>query len=480
MAIHFKKTLLVLLAAASLAGCKKQDASVAGEVVLNHHDMLITQGPQVDEEIRLFQIANPGIKIKKTTIAGERYPDLFALAQKSGESPDTFVVPGRPTFPELVANGWLLPLNGFEDYKDFEKQFPPNCFVEGVNVIKGKTYSVAQNVNIPFLQLWINTKVFRDAGLVTASGAIKEPKTLDEVLAFSRQIKKSSNGTIFGLGYSGKHDPLSWFFWMNQFSGFPQEAFGLNYKTGKYEFAKHESVKIIANTLLTMRKEGLVLPQAASVDDETARVLFAQGKYGMLVNGSWVINGWKQTNPEFKDYTVVPLPLVGVDKIKGYFYYGPGGASVGISPLSKHPKEAWLWFKWQQSKEASLRWVKSGNGPSIYKEFNTPENLNSDAMARVVAMVKLGRIGPQPGIRNPDTALVKIPNVKPDEAGILEGYLTGQITDLQAALVDLDARKQAAFEQAVEDAKKAGAKVSTADWVFSDWDMSKDYVNKRR
>jgi multiple sugar transport system substrate-binding protein len=88
------------------------------------------------------------------------------------------------------------------------------------------------------------------------------------------------------------------------------------------------------------------------------------------------------------------------------------------------------------------------------------------------------RFGPQPGLRNPDASQVKLPAVKPDESEIVRGLFTGQLTDVAQVLRDLDAAKQQALETAIADAQAAGAKVSIDDFVFADWDPTKDYVAK--
>jgi multiple sugar transport system substrate-binding protein len=478
---RFFLSALVLLACACAGGCReKSDQAHDGKIEVSHWDWFVTQGPTVDKEIELFEAAHLGIHVKRTSVQGDRYADLYALSQKSGEGPDVSLVPKVPTFLENVAQGNFMVLNGLPDFELFKKNYKPSAFIEGSNTVAGKIYSVPTEGVYPWLQLWINTKVFKDAGLVDAKGQVLVPKTLDDILNFSRQISKKSGGKVYGYGFGAKGGSSVWHWWWAQFCGLAMNWDGLNLKTGKYEYSKHPAYKAVLETLSLMQKENLITPQSLSTDDETARVEFATGKFGMLTAGIWVVNGWKQTNPEFKDYTVTALPLVGTPKAKSYFYYDSGGASWVINASSKHPNEAWAWYRWMLSKEAAIRWVKAGNSKSIFPEANVPSNISDPSMARVFAMGSLMRVWPLPALRNPDVTKVRIGAVKPDEGNILEGVLSGQITDIQAALADLDARRQANHEQAIADAVAAGAKVSMKDWVFEDWDPTKDYVQNAK
>jgi multiple sugar transport system substrate-binding protein len=76
--------------------------------------------------------------------------------------------------------------------------------------------------------------------------------------------------------------------------------------------------------------------------------------------------------------------------------------------------------------------------------------------------------------------MVKPEPIVPDIGDLLVGIYTGQIEDWKQALVDLDARKQAALESAIQAARDDGADVSMDDFIFTDWDPMKDYVTKPR
>lgn len=460
-------------------------APIAAEKTeLVHWDWFVTQGPTIDEEIKLFEAANPNITIKKVTSQTDTYADLFTLAQKGGDAPDVFMIPQTPAFEEVVDNGWLADLSQFSDFAAFKSNFPaPEInFAEGTNTINGKTYSApfSKSDDAMWLQLWVNTKVFKDAGLVDGSGNVQLPETAEDMLAAARTIKEKSGGQVYGYGFGGTTDTLGWTFWSAQLSGGNNNDGGLDYRTGKFNFSTSPAFKNALETLTTLRDEQLILPDSASVDDEAIRVLFAQHKFGMLLGGSWMINGWKKTNPEFTEFTPTHVPFYTGDGPESYFYTGPGGSSYAVSAGSKNAEAAWTWLKWLYSPEAGERWVKAGNGLSVFTEANKPEYLQTDAEKRLLELgPQFSRVAPNSRVRNPEVSAVAPAAVKPGETDIAKGVLTGQITDIDAALKEFDAAKQASLEQAIADAQAAGAKVSIDDFIFADWDPTKDYIMKK-
>src|SRR5260370_334471 len=84
-----------------LAACGGPASTSKGTVTLAYWDWWQSQAPWVDNEIKLFQQANPSIKIKKTTQMFNNYHYLFALAAKSSKLPHaamiTVVTPPLPT-----------------------------------------------------------------------------------------------------------------------------------------------------------------------------------------------------------------------------------------------------------------------------------------------------------------------------------------------------------------------------------------------
>lgn len=112
------------------------------------------------------------------------------------------------------------------------------------------------------------------------------------------------------------------------------------YRTGKYNFSTTPAFKNALETLTKLRDEQLILPDSASTEAEAIRVLFAQHKFGMLLGGAWMINGWKNTNPDFNEFTATHVPFFTGSEPKSYFYTEAGGTMYGINANSKNKEAA--------------------------------------------------------------------------------------------------------------------------------------------
>ncbi len=463
-------------------------ASAGKTVEINHWDWFVASGPVLDNEIKLFQQANPGIVVKRTNNVKDNYDNLFGLAEKGGNAPDVFAIPSNPSFAEQLASGRLADLTKFPDWETFKKTFPdPNQnFAEGTNTVDGKTYSAplgATNDGM-WIMLWVNTKVFKDAGLVDATGNAKLPTSAEDILAACEAIKTKSGGKVYGYGFAGKSDVWHWTTYLGSLSGnldaMSGAEGGFDSRTGKFVFSSNPIYKESVNLLLQMRDKGYILPDSTTIDDEAIRVLFVQGRFGMYLNGGWVVGSLKKIDPNFKDFVPVQVPLLATAEPKSYFYTSPGGFTYAISAKSKNPDAAWRWFKWLHTPEVGKRILQSGNGASVFPEANKPELLDDPVQRQLLVLgPKYSRVGPQPVLRNPNVGKVQTTKINPDLKQVIQGVYTGQITNLDQALKDLDAAKQKAFEQGIADANAAGAKVSLQDFVFSDWNPTQNYLTRK-
>ena len=456
--------------------------AVAQAVTVTHWDWWVTQTPWMENEIKLFQDANPGITINRVRNPDKQNDELLKAAFRDESAPDTFFT--LLPFLDIIKGGYALPLNNFSDWSTYVKQYPnPSIdFAEGSNQLQGNVYSVPRDARSGWWnQIYVNTKLLKNAGW-TENGAARVPKTLDEWLQAQRDVVKSSNKKAFGWGNpisTGWTPVMYWF--MGQLSGAPFG--GDNFKTGKYDFTSTPAWQNILEAFAKMRDEGLITPESASIDDEGIRALFAEDRFLFLTTGVWSVAGWAQTHPNFSEYTVMAPPLVGVQTPVTYYQTSPGqtGTASFIYSKSKNPEAAWKWYQWVNSRDAMKRWNTTGNGLSLWSEDNKPENATNDALKALATLdAQINRVAPARAIRNPDVGLVKEQAVKPDENAILSGIFSKQITDIPGTLKKLEDAKNASREQAIKDAVAAGAKINyPADYVFADWDPTKDYVTKK-
>jgi ABC-type glycerol-3-phosphate transport system substrate-binding protein len=464
----------------SLAACSSSYEN--GVVTLVYWDYLVSQAPWVDNEIELFQKAHPKIRIKRVINVYNTYDNLFTLAVKSNNVPDVFALTTGATPLNVQAQkGWLLPLDKLAD--NWKKRFPPQSFIEGVNVFNGHIYTAQFSGNTPWLQLYIHNGLFKAAGLTNADGSVKIPRTWDDVTYAAEAITKKSNGNSYGFGFGGAAgDPQARM--LEVFvrgAGSPGGAYDKDYRVGKYTHGTDRNYQDFINLMLEWKQNGYFYPDSAGISDEISRAYFERSKFGMLVGGVWNQVEWTQHG--FTDYSLTTL-ISPTTTPKGYFYYNytpPSNAMWGVSSKTKYQEEALTWLDWLYSPEAGKRWTQTYNEDlSVYPQNNDPQQIKFKPFAEYVAIASLDLMGPSPYVRNPANAQVVINSISPSISDVMTGIYTGQIKrgDIPSVLMDLQGRYQQQLDNGISQAIQHGVKVSHDDWVFSDWDPTKPYVTK--
>ncbi|GHO69882.1 sugar ABC transporter substrate-binding protein [Ktedonobacter sp. SOSP1-52] len=477
---NFVKTAAATAGAATLGSALAACGSSGGSsstITLNYWDYFVSQAPWIDNEIKLFEKAHSGIKIKKTIQLSSSYANLYALAVKSHNTPDVAMIPGQPNFNIQVSQGWFMPVDKWANAA-WKAKFPEGTFHEGNNVFNGKLYSAPISGAAPWLQLYISNKVFRDAGLVNSDGSVKIPRTWDDVTHAAETIVKKSGGSTYGLGFGNSGGSM--FQWLTHVFTLGAGAVGggytMDYRVGKYTYSTDRNYYEFISLFKEWKNKGYVYPNAVSISDEVSRAYFERAKYGMTIGGVWNQAEW--TTHNFTDYSLTTL-LCPTETPKGYFPTSPGGTLWAIPAQTKHPEEAWAWFDWLYSVDAGKRWTQQFNEDlSAFPQNNDSSKIKFKPFAQFVGLSKFALPAPDPSISNPQTAHVEVQTVKPNLDDVIAGYYTGQLQDLHAALSDIEGRMQKAQDDAVKVAQQKGFKVSPDDYKFTDWDPTKPYITK--
>ena len=468
------------LGGGALAACSSSGGGSSSGATVAYWDWYVSQASWVNNEIKLFEQAHPGIKIQKTTQVTTQYADLVSLAFRSGNPPDIMMVPQSPPVAEQVSQGWFLPLNKWAT-SSWQSGFPQGSFVAGADEFNGKLYTAPFSGPSPSFQLYIHNGVFKSAGLTHPDGSVKLPTTWDDVSRAAAAITAKSGGDTYAFGFGGSDSILV--IWLDMFArgagspggAAPQGTQSMDYRVGKWTFGTDRNYADFAELMLEWKKKGYFYPDSMSISDEQARAFFERGKFGMTVGGVWNQPPWTQDN--FTDYSLVNLPSpTGTPKA---FYYGPPGSPfVAVSARTPHADEAWAWFDWLYSPAAGKRWVEQGQGLSVFPQDNNAKAVTFKPFAQYVAMANTGLIGPDPNIRNPQTAKVTMSTVSPSISDVISGIYTGQAGNTASALSSVGDHYNQALATAVSQAAAGGAKVSMSDYTFPDWNITKPYVNK--
>jgi ABC-type glycerol-3-phosphate transport system substrate-binding protein len=331
--------------------------------------------------------------------------------------------------------------------------------------------------------LLLNVKVFKDAGLMDANGNVRTPKTWFDERRFAKQITDKSGGKVFGLGFGAKQGEFALgsiatgTLWSGATCDWITNC--LDYSKGRFVY-DHPAFAQWFNHFIDMREDGSVYPQSVAVDDEQARVLFAEGKYGMYINGVWSPGSWKSTNPNFKegtDYIAIPVPNA-TGKRRSFMHTSGASAAYAISSQTKNAEAAWKVFSFLHSKESAVRYAGYGEGLRVYPE-------SAKAMTGVAAqLAKIGtddvKIQPTFTRIRPQIADVKLNPVSKGLAYHILAAASGQMkrTDIRAALKQVTDDYNNELKRAVDAAAKAGVKVSVADFQFAKWTPNEDMTTE--
>jgi multiple sugar transport system substrate-binding protein len=295
----------------------------------------------VDELIKRFEAANPGIKVKHTHVPYDDFRVKIAAAIPAGQGPDVVQL-FYGWLQDYLKAGLLQPLPaGAFSTVEIEREFFP--IVQQMKV-DGKYYALPTAVRS--LALFWNKALFKEAGLDPE----RPPATLDELVDYARKLtKRSANGDLLQAGITidmGGQDHH----WLRevlirQFGGAPYSA---DRKTVTYNTDAGVAATQWYIDLAAKQKVGQI---GFLTDGVTA---FRSGKAGMTIDGSFrlgALDGQKGL-----DYGVAELPAYKGIKSNFASYW-----VNGITTKATGPKQdaAVKFLKFLTTPEAMELWMNT-------------------------------------------------------------------------------------------------------------------------
>ncbi len=248
----------------------------------------------VDELIKEFEAANPGIKVVHKNFPYETYEQKVATSIASGIGPDIMNL-YYGWVPKYVKSGTLqeLPTDLFSQ-EMIEKEFAP---MVQVNKIDGKYYTIPTAVRT--LSLFWNKDIFKENGLDPEA----PPKTLDEMLEIAKKTTERKNGELIveGMTFQPSGQLHAWFrpVLLKQFGQEPMDAENKKVLWNASE-AGYEAFEYFTD----LAKKHKIGENNFYTDDVTA---FMSGKAAMHVDGSYRL-GTLAAKAKDLNYGVAPLP----------------------------------------------------------------------------------------------------------------------------------------------------------------------------
>jgi multiple sugar transport system substrate-binding protein len=379
------------------------------------------------EMIEEWEAGHPDIRVEYTG-HGAKLPDVLNIAFNNDEGPDLY-------------RAWMSDRTWVElgRMADLSQLFSPEhlalyapYYTDRVQKHDGKIYGQMQtSFSFRFI---INRDLFRASGLDAGRG----PETYQEWRAYARKITaygSSLSPKAYGFALPVKETWI-WEIYADQF-GYAGGVNFFDWKTLKYQ---HVVQKPVLRQYLSMLADGSVFPGHTTLENDPARAQFAEGVIGMMAGGSWNVGVWNHQFPTDVDWAAVRFPTPD-GKIKGKTRRFLRN-DFAINPKSSVQKQSAELLEYLTGIDYLVTMFERGIAqpflPEVYKHIKT--------------------MPPQHGWEGFLTAELDSP-YPPEFTGLpLEGDDRGTVyttiaagrADLDAALVDLDKRYNAALQRLVE------------------------------
>jgi multiple sugar transport system substrate-binding protein len=429
-----------------------------------------------------YMEAHPNVTIQYDGVPWDVIGETVPLGVRNGSAPDVFAMPLNIPSAQAVAEGWVGPIDEVvPNFSKWKAGFPFGSFVPGVHEFDGKTYTFSLNSNKRLVvMLYFMPDVLQEAGY----DPLTTPLSWDTFRDAAKKITEQGNGERFGLIFGGKS--VSYingvFDILPRLAGARGSDGGIDWTTGEFIYTSPEYLGTI-ELLQAIKDDGSMVPGEMSLSGPDVRARFSQGIAGMIFDGPWDIPRWKKDNPDFSFNVAMP----------------PVPTSGEWSPITFEPQgdnRNWLYAESQVKEvvgdifhymgsldgQTQMMILSQGNLRSVLPEANAAAEASGALDPVAVGGHKLAdqtmRVGPIVAIRNPDAVQVQMESqpVHPDLGEIVQGVLTGQIDDAKQALQSYNDALNAELDRAIKAAQDKGAEVSRDDWVFPNWDVTKDYT----
>lgn len=425
--------------------------------------------------VEAFGKQHPDVRTQYDGSGWDQVNQVVPLGIRNGSAPDIFALPQTVPAETAINEGWVQPLDDvIPDFEQWRAGFPETALINGVHVFDGKTYSWPLNSTRRLeITQYISHAAAEAAGV---SVPVDSVSTWDDLRSLAKEITASGTPGILSTA-DHLHVVVAN---LANTAGWLGNSDGMNMKTGTFEYSAPEYLEAL-DFVFSLVEDGSFVPGYLTLKDADARAQFPSGLAGISLNGPWDIAQWEKDYPDF-EYSILPLPSPdGAEYTIPFRETGANMTWLNADSPNVDAAVAVLEFMGSVDGQRAMVELSSGFLVSTIEEANTsadPAQLNDRAALVADLATQYMRACPQFEIRNEEAGKVtlKLTATDPSISATIEGIFTGQITDAEAALADLDQRLGTAMEQAFEDAAAGGTSVDISELAFPNWDPSRDYT----
>jgi len=420
------------------------DSAAAEEIKLTYWSIDRHDTDYIQGIIDQFEAEHPGVTVEYKVMA-DNYAQSVDIAFASKQAPDIFRIDAA-NVPTWQKKGYL---ESFDDYMSPEmKEKFKNLLIEEKNTVDGKIYTLP-NIG-QFWRLIYNVDLFEKAGIQ------EPPKTLAELVDAAKKITEVGKAEG-AYGFAGNFKSPS---------GFDRVAYpvgsyshnagteGFNFQTGQFDFGMYKEV---AEALRQIKLDGSMLPGSESLDIDPLRAQFAQGKIGMYFNHSGEPGVYKFQFPTEIRWAGAMPPTI--DGTQNGAVHVISGSYLALSKDSPNKEMGWKLIEMIYSDQVQAPYHEQGFGVSVLPSVNAAAKAPDIPSIEGFLPTKLDAIYPASPLVITEGRLEGA-----KKSDVFNQYIfDSSEMDLDAAIADLNARYNAAFEKA----KAAGDTNISADPSFN-------------
>jgi multiple sugar transport system substrate-binding protein len=438
--------------------------AASGPVTIRWWDHFSPLKPLHDEIFAAYQQQHSNVTIQHEIYNLPELGQSLQLAFNSQQAPDVHAIASlNVPSSRLVADGWFTPLDDYVS-DEFKSRFPEGLLLEGLHTFGGKLYSFPLfGFRSHASLLWFNKELLEQAGLDPETG----PQTWDEFREAARAVTQAGNGQFAG-----------WIQAIQLADRLGVQAGDLA-QTAGYVFHTDPMIQAI-ELMLALQQDGSLFPGSTSLDARNARARFAAGAAAFNLDGPWSIGVMKNEYTDFLEkvnVAQVPVPNAGQPS---YVHRGPIGGDFWVSSQSQHPEIGADLLQQFNTDEYYVRLAERMDQPPLDLSAVERADVHPAYRRALQYFQDIVRLDPSPLVKNPTTAQVmaQMTDIRPNLGEIVQGALSGDISDYRTALKDYSDKLTAERDRAIKAVQDGGGEVSIDDWIFPNWDPTKDYTSE--
>lgn len=298
-----------------------------------------TQQPGIAEILSDFT-KETGIKTELQVVPWNEYWTLLESGATGGDMPDVFWMHSNES-QKYMAGGVLLDLT---DKIEASTEIDLNNYYQDITELyqlDGKTYAVPKDYDT--IGLWYNKTMFDEAGVAYPD----ETWTWDTLAEAAQKLTDKEKGQ-YGFVSPAANNQDGYY---NLIYDFGSEIINADKTKSGWDNPKTiEAMNWWYDNLVTK-----AMPPQKVMAENTSDVLFQSGKAAMVIQGSWMVNSFKQNEYSAANGDVAVLPMT-KDGIRKTIYNGLGWSAAATT---KNPDGAWKLIEYfgkesTQKKQADL------------------------------------------------------------------------------------------------------------------------------